>query len=100
MENAKSLIRLSILPICSIPLLKAKQILSFMNDLPEYEIIKRKERCRIFMFLARRLQAKRCLYLHNKNKDLIPKLAAAISDMKKDGTIKKITDQTLEKFRK
>jgi polar amino acid transport system substrate-binding protein len=40
------------------------------------------------------------LYLHNKHQDLIPKLAAAISNMKKDGTIQKISDQTLGKYKK
>ncbi|MCP4349907.1 MAG: transporter substrate-binding domain-containing protein [Desulfobacterales bacterium] len=35
------------------------------------------------------------LYLHNKHKDLVPKLVQALKDMKEDGTFKKFYDQAL-----
>ncbi len=40
------------------------------------------------------------LYLHKKHQDLVPKLATAISDMKKDGTIPKLLAETLGKYKK
>jgi polar amino acid transport system substrate-binding protein len=40
------------------------------------------------------------LYLHKKHQDLVPKVAAALSDMKKDGTIQKLTSETLGKYKK
>ena len=39
-------------------------------------------------------------WIHKKHQDLVPKLAAAISDMKKDGTIPKIIAETLGKYKK
>ncbi len=38
------------------------------------------------------------LYLHKKHSDLVPKVAEAVRDMKKEGTFKKITYQTLQNW--
>jgi polar amino acid transport system substrate-binding protein len=39
-------------------------------------------------------------WIHKKHQDLVPKLDAAIKDMKKDGTIQKIVAETLGKYKK
>jgi len=81
-------------------LVKGETDLVIYNRLVGYELIKETGLSDIHALEPPLAVRPMFLYLNKKHNDLVAKLASAISDMKKDGTIRKIIDETLSKYKK
>ncbi len=99
-ENTKSLIKVINPSDLFNTLMKGETDIVIYDRLTGYDIIRKGGMSDIHVLEPPLASKPMFLYLHNKHKDLVPKLAVAISDMKKDGTIPKIVAQTLEKYKK
>lgn len=98
--NTKSVVRIASPFEMFNTLIKGETDLVIYNRLMGYELIKETGLTDIRALEPPLASRPVFLYLNKKHNDLAAKLASAISDMKKDGTIRKITDETLSKYKK
>jgi len=99
-ENTKSLVRVINPSDLFNTLMKGETDIVIYERLMGYDIIKGGGLSDIHVLEPPFSSKPMFLYLNKKHKDLVPKLAAAISDMKKDGTIQKIIAETVGKYKK
>ena len=98
--NTKSVVRIASPFEMFNMLVKGETDLVIYNRLVGYELIKETGLSDIHALEPPLAVRPMFLYLNKKHNDLVAKLASAISDMKKDGTIRKIIDETLSKYKK
>ncbi len=98
--NTKSVVRIASPFEMFNTLVKGETDLVIYNRLMGYELIKETGLTDIRALEPPVASRPVFLYLNKKHNDLVAKLTSAISDMKKDGTIRKIIDETLSKYKK
>ncbi len=99
-DNTKSVVRIASTFDMFNTLVKGEADLVIYNRLMGYEMIREMGASDIRALEPMIVSRPMFLYLNKKHQDLVPKLAAAIKDMKKDGTIQKIVAETVGKYKK